>query len=75
MTTRDWEARVAAAWASFDERTDDENRALIESLASELTLLVWAPYHLDADRKQRLDVTAVYSANGSRPRPKGSMPG
>jgi len=32
----DWEERIAAAWASFDERTDDENRALIESLADEL---------------------------------------
>ena len=36
MTTPDWEERVAAAWATFDERTDDENRALIESLAAEL---------------------------------------
>ena len=36
MTTPDWEERVAAAWATFDERTDDENRALIESLAAQL---------------------------------------
>jgi hypothetical protein len=36
VTTPEWEARVAAAWASFDSRTDDENRALIESLAAEL---------------------------------------
>ena len=31
-----WERRVADAWATFDERTDDENRALIEALAAEL---------------------------------------
>jgi hypothetical protein len=31
-----WERRVADAWATFDDRTDDENRALIESLAAEL---------------------------------------
>ena len=36
MTHAGWEARVAAAWATFDERTDDENRALIEALAAEL---------------------------------------
>ena len=36
MTTPDWEERVAAAWATFDERTDDANRVLIESLAAEL---------------------------------------
>jgi hypothetical protein len=36
VTTPEWEARVAAAWRSFDERTDDENRALVESLAAEL---------------------------------------
>lgn len=36
MTTPDWEERVATAWATFDERTDDENRVLIESLAAEL---------------------------------------
>ena len=32
----DWERRIAAAWATFDERSDDENRALIDSLAGEL---------------------------------------
>jgi hypothetical protein len=31
-----WELRVASAWATFDERSDDENRALIDSLAAEL---------------------------------------
>jgi len=31
-----WERRVAEAWATFDERTDGENRALIETLAAEL---------------------------------------
>ena len=36
MTTPEWEARVAAAWATFDERSDGDNRALIESLAAEL---------------------------------------
>jgi hypothetical protein len=36
VTTPDWEQRVAAAWATFDERTDAENRALLESLAAEL---------------------------------------
>ena len=36
MTHADWESRVAAAWATFDERTDHENRALIEALAAEL---------------------------------------
>ena len=36
MTTPDWEERVASAWATFDERTDDENRALVEALAAEL---------------------------------------
>jgi tetratricopeptide (TPR) repeat protein len=36
MPDADWEQRVAGAWASFDERTDDENRALIEALAAEL---------------------------------------
>jgi len=30
------EARIADAWATFDERTDDENRALVEALAAEL---------------------------------------
>ena len=30
MTNADWEKRVAAAWATFDERADEENRALIE---------------------------------------------
>ena len=33
MTHAGWESRVAAAWATFDERTDEENRALIEALA------------------------------------------
>jgi hypothetical protein len=32
----DWAERVAAAWATFDERTDDENRALVDALAAEL---------------------------------------
>lgn len=36
MTTVDWERRVADAWATFDARTDAENRALIEALAAEL---------------------------------------
>ena len=36
MTTPEWEERVATAWATFDGRTDDENRALIEKLAAEL---------------------------------------
>ncbi len=36
MTTPEWEARVAAAWATYDERSDGDNRALIESLAAEL---------------------------------------
>ena len=36
MTIPDWEERVAAAWTSFDDRTEEENRALIESLAAEL---------------------------------------
>lgn len=36
MTTPEWEGRVAEAWATFDERTDEENRALIESLVAEL---------------------------------------
>jgi hypothetical protein len=31
-----WERRVADAWATFDERTDAENRALIETLAAQL---------------------------------------
>ena len=30
-----WERRVAEAWATFGERTDGENRALIETLAAE----------------------------------------
>jgi thioredoxin-like negative regulator of GroEL len=32
----DWERRIASAWAAFDERSDDENRALIDQLAAEL---------------------------------------
>ena len=32
----DWERRIATAWATFDARSDDENRALIDSLADEL---------------------------------------
>ena len=36
MTTPEWEGRVAEAWTTFDERTDEENRALIESLVAEL---------------------------------------
>jgi tetratricopeptide (TPR) repeat protein len=36
MADAGWEERVAAAWATFDERTDEENRALVETLAAEL---------------------------------------
>jgi hypothetical protein len=36
MTSADWEERVATAWATFDGRSDEENRALIEALAAEL---------------------------------------
>jgi tetratricopeptide (TPR) repeat protein len=36
MTDPGWERRVAAAWATFDSRSDDENRALIDRLAGEL---------------------------------------
>jgi tetratricopeptide repeat protein len=36
MTSPDWEKRVAAAWATFDERSDEENRTLIGALAAEL---------------------------------------
>lgn len=36
MTDADWEERVAAAWASIDERSETEFLASIESLASEL---------------------------------------
>ena len=36
MTDRGWERRIAEAWATFDSRSDDENRALIEALAAEL---------------------------------------
>jgi hypothetical protein len=32
----EWERRVADAWATFDERSDDENRELIDALAAEL---------------------------------------
>ena len=32
----DWERRIASAWATFDERSDDENRALIDQLVAEL---------------------------------------
>ena len=32
----DWDRRLASAWATFDERSDDENRALIDRLAAEL---------------------------------------
>ncbi len=31
-----WERRIAEAWATFDSRSDDENRTLIEGLAAEL---------------------------------------
>lgn len=31
-----WEQRLAAAWASIDDRTEDDFRALVESLAAEL---------------------------------------
>jgi tetratricopeptide (TPR) repeat protein len=36
MTSADWEERVASAWATFEGRSDAENRALIEALAAEL---------------------------------------
>jgi hypothetical protein len=36
MTDEAWEGRVADAWATFDERSDEENRALIDGLAAEL---------------------------------------
>jgi hypothetical protein len=36
MTNPDWEKRVATAWATFDERSDEENRTLIGALAAEL---------------------------------------
>ena len=36
MNEADWERRVADAWASIDSRSEDEFRALIEKLASEL---------------------------------------
>ena len=36
MTDTSWEGRVAAAWATFDERPDAENRVLIDALAAEL---------------------------------------
>jgi len=36
MTDSSWEHRVDSAWATFDERTDGENRALIDALAAEL---------------------------------------
>jgi hypothetical protein len=32
----DWDRRLASAWATSDERSDDENRALIDRLAAEL---------------------------------------
>ncbi len=32
----DWERRIAGAWASIDDRTEEEFLALIESLAAEL---------------------------------------
>ena len=34
--TDDWERRIASAWATFDERSDEENRALIDQLVAEL---------------------------------------
>ena len=36
MTDPGWERRIAEAWATFDSRSDDENRASIEALAEEL---------------------------------------
>ena len=36
MGDAEWERRVADAWATFDARSDDENRALIDGLAAEL---------------------------------------
>jgi tetratricopeptide (TPR) repeat protein len=36
MDNEDWERRVADAWASFDQRSEPEFVALIESLAAEL---------------------------------------
>ena len=36
MTGLDWEDRLARAWASIDDRSDDEHVALIDELVSEL---------------------------------------
>ena len=36
MDEAEWERRIAAAWASLDERSDDEQVALIDALAAEL---------------------------------------
>ena len=36
MTDAGWERRLAAAWASSEERTDEEQRALVDSLVAEL---------------------------------------
>jgi tetratricopeptide (TPR) repeat protein len=36
MSDADWETRVDGAWASFDDRTDDDNVALFDRLAAEL---------------------------------------
>ncbi|MFC4589205.1 tetratricopeptide repeat protein [Sphaerisporangium corydalis] len=36
MNEEDWERRVAEAWASIDERGEEEFRALIDGLAAEL---------------------------------------
>jgi tetratricopeptide (TPR) repeat protein len=36
VTDDAWERRVADVWATFDERTDEENRALVDALAAEL---------------------------------------
>ena len=32
--TDEWERRIASAWATFHERSDEENRALIDQLVA-----------------------------------------
>jgi len=36
MTSADWEQRIADAWASLDERDEDDFRQLVEKLVAEL---------------------------------------
>ena len=36
MTSADWEQRIADAWASLDERDEDDFRQLLEKLVAEL---------------------------------------